>query len=139
MLKIICAIAIILIICLVYFLLMPPLVQIIFWFSCGIFFIFIAPLVYRWRIIPNIEKRYGQKLIFSYPSYKFNLISHAYIEVASHIVISLLGYTFKNRYEAMHKINYDVKTAPKTEIIISFITVGSGVLGLLIPLINLLY
>ncbi len=118
---------------------MPPLAQIIFWFSCVIYFLCIDPLVYRWWIIPNIEKRYGKKLIFCYPSYKFYLLPSINLEVAGYIVFALLGYTFKNRYEAMHKINYDVKTAPKLEIIVSFITVGSVVLGLLLPLINFLY
>lgn len=113
----------------------------IFAFICGVYFAFISPCIYRWWIIPNIEKRYRKKLVFSYPSYQFELISGAHLEVASYIVFALFGYNniFKNRYEALYKINYDIKTAPMIEIIVSIITVGSGLLFLVIVFFQYFY
>lgn len=104
-----------------------------------IYFLCASPLLYRWWIIPKIEKRYGKKLVFNYPIYRMNFFPPIDLEVSQYIVFALFGYIRKeNKYEALPKINYDVKTASKSEIIVSFITFGSLSLIILIPLVHYL-
>lgn len=109
------------------------------WALCSIYFICIDPFIYRWWIIPNIEKRYGKKLVFCFPAYKLNLLPPVHLEMALYIVLALFGVALKSRYEALHKINYDVTTAPKTEIIVSFITIGAALSACLIPTAQYFY
>lgn len=124
--------------CLIYLTWVSYLLYFIVFVSFITYYVCIAPFIYRWWIIPKIEKRYGKKLIFDYPTYQMNLLPPIHLEISENIVFALFGHTIKNRYEALYKINYDIKTASKAEIIVSLITYGSMILIFLIPLVHYL-
>ena len=94
----------------------------------GIYSVFIAPLLFKFWIIPKIEKRYDTKLVFDNPTYcmlpfsRWTMPPH---EISLWLVDELLfkGKHYKNKkFVALNKINYDIKTISKAEIIMALIT-----------------
>ena len=102
-----------------------------FGFISGILGVTVIPALFKFWLIPKIERRAGCKLSFSpvVDWYLFGRFFIGYMEVSYYIVIRYLGLKFKknpntikiNSNTALAKINYDVATAPKTEVIMSFI------------------
>jgi hypothetical protein len=100
----------------------------------GFYVVFIAPILFRFWIIPKIEDRYGKYLRPTFasapiPFAKFELTS---FELAVYIFFKKLGIELRgmkkpasedNMIFLLKKINYDIKKASKAEIIMSFITV----------------
>lgn len=107
----------------------------------------IMPLIFNVFVIPEIEKRIGKELMFSRPSYNFYPFSRCltrHYEVAIYIFIKLLGIKKEPSCSfALSKtngVNYNIKNATKSEIIISIIDVmaiTSFVIGLAIMAIKL--
>lgn len=89
---------------------------------CGAYAFVISPLMYYKWIIPKIEKRYGKKLKFD-PIHRFDTTPMTYLDLASYITHAFFSHRLKWRYyDTINKFNYDVKTAPKVEIIVSIST-----------------
>ena len=106
-----------------------------FWFAlllmiCGLYIVFIAPLIFRFWIIPKIENRYkGVILVFDNPVYTCAPFSNWGIpplEISLYIFCKYMGWEIpltKNSHTALKKINYDINTASKAEIVMSFTSV----------------
>jgi hypothetical protein len=96
---------------------------------CGFYFLIVDPFIYHCWIIPIIEKRYKEKLIFDMPGYGIVLLPGWFMppsQIGVYIVFKYLGWRIaliNNPYAALKRINYDIKTASKAEIVMSFITV----------------
>lgn len=94
---------------------------------CGIYIILIGPLIFRFWVIPKVENRYRTKLIFNYPAYFYPGSSWTapHWEISYYIFFKYIGWSkpLRNPNVALAKINYDVATASKAEIIMSFVTV----------------
>ncbi len=110
-------------------------------FFCVTFFVFVEPFIYHYWIIPKIESRYKMKLVFNMPGYGLVLFPEWFLapgEIAMYIVFKYLGLGMpltKNPYAALKKINYDIKTASKAEIRMSFITVINFLLMITAPIV----
>ena len=102
-----------------YFMLLLPL--------CAIYLVIIHPALIRFWIIPKIERRYKTKLVFDIPIYKNLFFGASWFWPAgtmiTYICLSYLGFEkmFKNSNYALKKINYDINSASRAEIIVSFI------------------
>lgn len=96
----------------------------------GLYFILIGPILFKFWIIPKIEHRYHNKLLFNHPAYSIIPFVGSWsippFEISMYIFSRWIGWhsLYKdNLYTALNKINYNIKTASKSEIIISFFTV----------------
>jgi len=99
-----------------------------FMFFGGIYFLTIGPIIFKFWIIPRIEKQYNCKLYFDNPAYDYVVCKDwgsPVLEMSFGIFSRYFGRKiFINRkYDALYKINYDIERAGKLEIIISFISV----------------
>jgi hypothetical protein len=106
--------------------------MLLFW--CGIYFLLVAPAIFRFSIIPKIENRYKTILKLNNNDYYAPNANWGMppIEISFYIVLKYLHWHWKNVFERpaqtslyakLNKINYDINTASKQEVIISFITV----------------
>jgi hypothetical protein len=106
--------------------------MLLFW--CVIYFLFIAPAIYRFWILPKIEKRYRTELKINGNDYYAAFASWTIppMETSFYIFLKFMKWKWKNVFERpaqtslcakLNKINYDINTASKQEVIISFITV----------------
>jgi hypothetical protein len=99
----------------------------------GFYVVFIAPILFRFWIIPKIEDRFGKYLRPSYESMPVAFAKWGVppLALSCYIVFKYFGkelWAMTNpRVDSMFfmlkKINYDIKKASKAEIIMSFITV----------------
>lgn len=104
----------------------------------GIYYILIGPVLYNYFLIPRIEARVNQKIRFSGPIYK--LIpganwTHKQIDVGYGIFLKSLGSDSIGKFgksNVVKKINYKPDNAPKMEIIISWLTIFSYAILLLL-------
>ena len=108
---------------------------------CGLYFLIIDPFIYHYWIIPIIQKRYKEKLIFDMPTYGLILLPGWFMpptEIGFYIVCKYFGWEIpltRNCYAALKKIAYDIKMATKAEIVISFITVINFFLIIILAII----
>ena len=92
----------------------------------GVYVVLIAPILFRLWIIPKIEKRYQSKLKFDGPVYWYGDWSASWglppIEMSLYAFLVYIGWLKiqRNKYMALAKINYDIKTASKAEIVMYF-------------------
>lgn len=100
---------------------------------CAFYTVIISPLLYRYWIIPKIEKRYQEKVVYSPPilfaSDPLQRIGVRSSMVSITIVLAYFGWCFGikrvRQNNGLYKINYDIKTASKAELIMSFVDVIS--------------
>lgn len=108
----------------------------------ALYLVLIAPIVFNYFIIPKIEKKIGSKLEFInwYEFYLFGKFSFRFAEIVSYIIIKYIALKLKkdphkikiNSKMALMKINYDIKEASSIEIVMSFLTIISGLLFFII-------
>lgn len=98
-------------------------------FFCALYLIFISPLLFKLWIIPKIENRYkGVTLIFDNPAYLYVPFSNWMSpqgEISAYILCKYFRFNLpivNNSHTALRKISYDIKSADKSEMIMSFIT-----------------
>jgi hypothetical protein len=103
---------------------------------CGIYLLLINPILFKFWIMPKIEDRYGKLLRIKTEDYYMK-----YTPLASWTLpqLDISGYIFckylkcelpgvkkpwkKSLSFKLKEINYDIKTASKAEIVMSFITI----------------
>jgi hypothetical protein len=93
----------------------------------GIYEVILAPIIFRFWIIPKIENRYGIILKFDSPAYRFDWSAFWIvppIEISFYIYCTYMGWfkIRKKKYSALGKINYDIQSASRAEIIMCWIT-----------------
>ena len=94
----------------------------------GVYSIFIAPAIFQFWLKPKIEKRYNTKLVFNTSPYTSGFVPLARwggppIELALFFLALSLGRDRSKLNPNLYliKINYDIKTASKSEVIVSYI------------------
>jgi hypothetical protein len=105
----------------------------VLWFLSGIIMVTLWPIIYNLIIIPNLEKKLGQKLIFRGLRYEINstrYITAKWIEIAWYIVKRATAYKLFGDQEhfptlrwdkALLRAHYPVRLFSRFEIIMSFI------------------
>lgn len=103
----------------------------------GIFFV--GPLWFKRRIIPKIEKRVGEKIVYHEEFRKIYLYKFGAneAELAFYITITWLGFKFlqKDKMQALNHVKYEIKDASAEEIIVSIlytISIWGGFAGMVI-------
>lgn len=99
-------------------------------FICGCYNFLISPLLCRYWIIPRIEKRYQAKVVFDDPAMRYYpdpiaRASSCANDFCMTVVYAYLGWhstLLKKyaRYNGLYKINYDIRTATKAELVVAF-------------------
>jgi hypothetical protein len=93
----------------------------------AIYWLLIGPILFKLWIIPRIEKRYHKKILYNYPAYFIPSTRWAFphIEISLYIFAKYMGWPklLKSPYLSLTKLNYDVSTASKAEIVMSFVAV----------------
>lgn len=100
---------------------------------CGLYLLFIAPLLFRFWLIPKIEKRYQTKLRIDSANYLSPCANLTIppMELSTYIFCKLIGLQVRGMkkprpgsfFELLNKIDYDIKTASRSELIIGYMTV----------------
>lgn len=109
--------------------------SVFFFILGGVFYLgIISPVLCKYWLIPQIEKRYQQKVIFDKKRYRdgpllpLPWIGTGMMENAMCRTIVIMyfgwdGWLKEDRlYNGLCKINYNVKTASKAELIVAFTT-----------------
>ena len=105
-------------------------------FGTWVYFSIVAPALCKFWLIPRIEKRYQQKVIFDKKGYPdgpllpLPWIGTGVIEIAFCYTIVCMYFGWKwplkpqkdKQYNGLCKINYDVRTATTGELIVAFTT-----------------
>jgi hypothetical protein len=99
----------------------------LFMIVCAIYWLLIGPILFKFWIIPRIENRYRTELVYNYSPYFYpgtRWMVHVG-EISFYIFAKYMGWTklLRSPYLTLAKLNYDVNTASKAEIVLSFVTV----------------
>ncbi len=101
-------------------------------------FMIVLPIVFKFFIIPKIEKRIGEKLQYKNPIYRWQIFSSWFmppVDIAPTIISHYLIWKIKKRppgkifgfnpksYSALVRIPYDVRQATWLEIAMSFLVI----------------
>jgi len=94
----------------------------------GVYLVLIGPIIFKFRIIPRIEKRYGRKLYFNNPAYIYGIMAEWTVppqEVSFYIFSKYIRrrILINRKYNPLEKIKYDINTATKFEVIMSCVSV----------------
>lgn len=100
---------------------------------CGIICILIIPIIFNYFIIPNIERKVGERLEFRdyWDYFLFGNFMYRHIEIISYLAIKYLAFKFKGNQDAfkinpkfsLSKINYRIEDASRFEIVMSFVAI----------------
>jgi len=102
-------------------------VVLLYLFFTAIYQIIIMPIVFNYFIIPKLESKIGKKLEYRsyYNFFLFGNWSFKSIEIANYIFLRYLflkiipNYKWRYKNSALAKVNYDIRTASKFEIVVS--------------------
>jgi len=124
------------------------------WILILIDFLIIFPIIFHLLIIPKIEKRIGEKLKYKMPIYNWQIFAKWFtppVDIGMAIFIKYLIWKILNRSpgkiwgfnpnnpHALMQVDYDIRQASYTEIVISFLVIIHIFIFICLVAINLLY
>lgn len=93
---------------------------------CGLYLGLIGPAIFNIWIMPNIEKRYSKKLCFNQYFSPFPRWGLSVYLIPGYILFKSWQWTwlpFFKKSNPLGDINFDIKTATRFEIIMSYISI----------------